>query len=87
MPAGGAAPWKAAESHLAGAAGCGASEGRVCARAACRSLPGAGERPAHGSCGLYPFGYRVYPSGYLENFQIPPDLVVKFQAIDIVEVI
>jgi hypothetical protein len=47
-----------------GAAGRGASGG---VRTACGSRPGAGERPARGPWSLYPFGYRVYPSGVGRN--------------------
>ena len=61
MPAGASAPWAAAGIRLAG--GCGALsvwDGRG------RAPPGAGasREPVGitGPWGLYPFGYRVYPS-------------------------
>src|SRR5262249_23105450 len=69
QPAGASTPWAAARRRpagaapgrrLAGAAGRVGGQGRT--RAACGSRPGAGGSPARGPWGLYPFGYRVYPS-------------------------
>ena len=48
--------------------------GRGRAHAACGSRPGAGGRPARGPWGLYPFGYRVYPSGLAEAEGVAPAL-------------
>jgi hypothetical protein len=64
MPAGAAAPWEAARSRLAWGRealcvwGAGARTRRV------RQPAGSQCTPNTPPLGLYPFGYRVYPSGF-----------------------